>query len=971
MPKDPQLNKILLIGAGPIVIAQAGEFDYAGTQACKALKEEGCSVVLINPNPASIMTDLEMADATYLEPLVPEIMEKILAKEQPDAILTTMGGQTALNCSLQLEDLGILQKYNVRLIGASSDVVRCAEDRMAFRQLLDRIGLDHPQSIAISQIGDLYSLRESLLFPILIRTSFTLGGTGSGIAENWSQLVEICQRALQSCPKGSIQLEESLHGWKEFELEVMVDSESHFIVICAIENFDPMGIHTGDSITIAPAQTLTDQEYQKMRNAARLLIQALGMTSGGCNVQFAIHPTTGRMVVIEINPRVSRSSALASKATGFPIARVATKIALGYLLHEIKHPLIGRNFPVAFEPTLDYVITKIPQFNFNKFPATSPQLNTQMKSIGEAMGIGSTFQESLQKTIRSMENGRESRRHPFRIGNKIPDEILISKLKFPEEDRLFYLLQALRQGWHIEKIYELTSIDRWFLSRLQTLIEIENQFSQVPITTVTHEELLFLKQNGFSDAHLSEIFQIPESQISDIRSNHHIHPAFHYIDSCAAEFPVASSYLYSTYWGANEPSPLSQEKIVIIGSGPNRIGQGIEFDYCCVHASLALRELGVKSVIINCNPETVSTDHDCCDRLYFEPLTYEDIREILTFEKPDGLFLQFSGQTGILLSQKLVNESEIKILGTSPATIKLTENRLLFSNFLDTLRLPHPPHCLVTDFDQAEAWVSNDDFPLLIRSSFAIGGQNFMKIQHRSDLEQYFSKHSLSDQPLLLEKYICDAIEVDVDALSDGKEVFICGVIEQLDPAGIHSGDSAAVFPCRNLSASILEQIEETTKVLAQAMEIKGIFNVQYLIKEEQLFILEVNPRASRTVPFLSKALHLPLIKMAVQILMGTPLASVRQAYPLTAPQYCFIKTPIFSFDKLHGVDRTLGLEMKSTGEAIAIGRNFEEALQKSKAYTSTNTNGLLSKCGIYSLQEINKMKGKEIYLPLENQSRA
>lgn len=949
MPKDPSLNKILLLGAGPIVIAQACEFDYAGTQACKALKEEGCSVVLVNPNPASIMTDAELADATYLEPIRPEIIEKIIFKERPDAILTTMGGQTALNCSLQLEEMGILQKHHVRLIGASAAIIRQTEDRMAFRELLNAIGLDHPHSITISQINDLYARPECLQFPLFVRTSFTLGGAGSGTAHNWDELVEICRHAFHCSPHGKIQLEESLHGWKEFELEVMIDSANHFIVVCAIENFDPMGIHTGDSITVAPAQTLTDQDYQKMRNAARLLIQALRMTSGGCNIQFAVHPATGRMVVIEINPRVSRSSALASKATGFPIARVAAKIALGYLLYEIEHPLIGKNVPIAFEPTLDYVIIKIPRFNFNKFPHTSPKLNTQMRSIGEIMAIGSTFQESLQKALRSIEASQNGSKNKHRFRERISDDILMAKLAFPEEDRLFYLLQAFRQGWDIEQIHEITKIDRWFLSKIQTLIGIENQFSSVSIDALIPEELRFLKQNGFSDDCLSELFQVPTQHISCLRALHRIHPAFHYIDSCAGEFPVTSSSLYSTYWGSHDPLPLSHEKIMILGSGPNSIGQGIEFDYCCVHASAALKELNIKSILANCNPETVSTDHDCCDRLYFEPLTYEDIREILLFEKPQGLLLQFSGQTGILLSQKLANDPDIPILGTSSATIKLAEDRLLFSDLLSSLHLPCPPHCLVASLDRAKAWVSRHGYPCLIRPSFVIGGQGFMKIECQNELEQYFSQHHLSGQSALLEKYIPYAIEIDVDAISDGKEVFICGVIEQLDSSGIHSGDSAAVFPSRNLSVSILKQIEEITQVLARAIEIVGIFNVQYLIKDGELFILEVNPRASRTIPFLSKALNLPLIKMAIHAILGTSVASLRQMYSAATPKYYFIKQPIFSFDKFQEMDRTLGLEMKSTGEAIAIGKTFEEALQKSKTYT----NGLWAECNVYSLQEL------------------
>lgn len=954
MPKDPTLNKILLLGAGPIIIAQACEFDYAGTQACKALKEEGCSVVMVNPNPASIMTDSEMANATYLEPILPEIIEKIIDKEQPDAILTTMGGQTALNCALKLDERGILQKSNIRFIGASPQIIRQAEDRILFTELLERLGLDHPKSIAISQISELKMACEDVQFPILIRTSFTLGGTGSGMAQNWNELVEICQRTFQYSPGNKILLEEFLEGWKEFELEVMVDSAQNFIVVCAIENFDPMGIHTGDSITVAPAQTLTDQEYQKMRSAARLLMQVLGMTSGGCNVQFAIHPNNGRIVIIEINPRVSRSSALASKATGFPIARIASKLALGYLLQELDHPLISKSIPLTFEPVTDYVITKIPKFNFNKFPDASPKLGTQMKSVGEVMAIGSTFQESLQKAMRSLNSESQDIKNHDWFENEISEDIMTSKLKFPEHDRLFYLFQAFRQGWHLETLYELTKIDYWFLSRIQELVTIENTYSSISIKDkdLKCEDWLFLKQNGFSDYQLSKIFQVPQSQIEISRIHHHILPSFHYIDSCAGEFPITSSYLYSTYWGANEPKPLSQEKVLIIGSGPNKIGQGIEFDYCCVHASAALRELGIKSIMVNCNPETVSTDYDCCDRLYFEPLTCEDILEIIAYENPSGVLLQFSGQTGVSLSQHLSQDYRVCILGTSPAMIEIAENRFLFNQLLSKLQLPSPPHCVVNSLEQASAWISHYGFPCLVRSSFVIGGQGFRKIESQSDLLQYFSHHD-SGNKILLEKYIADAIEVDVDAISDGKEVMVCGIIEQLDPSGIHSGDSLAVYPSQHLSPSILAEIESSTKIIAQILEIKGIFNIQFLVEKEKLWILEVNPRASRTVPFLSKALNLPLIKIAIQAILGTPFASLRTNYPIMKPEYTFIKQPIFSFDKFPEIDRSLGLEMKSTGEAIAIGKSFQEALQKAQAYTQANK--ALASWDVYSMQEVHK----------------
>ncbi len=928
MPRDSTINKVLLISSGPIVISQGCEFDYSGTQACKALKEEGCQVVLINPNPATIMTDPELADATYIEPICASVLEKIIKKEKPDAILPTMGGQTALNAVLELSELGILQKYSVRIIGVNVETIKKAENREEFKKVLVTANLDSPHSVTINSLEDLKQINFSFGFPRVVRTSYTLGGSGSGLVNNDKELSDICKTAFEANPNTSILIEEALIGWKEFELEVMADAVGNYIVVCPIENLDPMGIHTGDSITVAPTQTLTDKEYQQMRNAAKSLMQKIGMTSGGCNVQFASNPHTGRIVIIEINPRVSRSSALASKATGFLIARIAAKISLGYTLNELSNDITQGVIPASFEPTIDYVVVKIPRFTFDKFPEANSTLTTQMKSIGEVMGIGSTFQEALQKGIRSLEIGEDGLSFGgLKNQRMLPDNLLREHLVIPNEKRLFYIAEAFYRGWTLEEVHKLTYIDPWFLDQIRQIVTLESGLEVQELKSIDEDKLLFLKRCGFSDKQIANRLKISEKDIYSLRNDYKIRPIYKRIDSCSAEFPSKTSYMYSTYEQICEANPTANKKIVILGSGPNRIGQGIEFDYCCVHAAYAVKQLGYEAIMINSNPETVSTDYDCSDRLYFEPLTLENVREILLLEAPDGIFSQFGGQTSLLLGQDLCKEG-FNIIGTSPTSIDKAEDRIEFKRVLDKLGIKQLPNTICNNIEEALLFSNQVGYPLILRVSYVIGGKGFAKINNAKELVRYFKMLPLDGNRIFLEKFIEDAMEIDVDAIYDGKELAICGILEQIEKAGIHSGDSISVFPSRNLSPNIISQIISYSHAIAAEIEVRGFLNLQFIVKDNNLYTLEANPRASRTIPFISKAVGTSFVKVAVRTVLGESLKDQKISL-FNKPSLCAIKVPIFSFSKLPGVNKSLGIEMKSTGEAMALGSSFEEAMHK------------------------------------------
>lgn len=956
MPKDLSIRKVLLIGSGPIVISQGCEFDYSGTQSCKALKEEGCEVILINPNPATIMTDPSLADSTYIEPLVPEIIEKIIIKERPDSILPTMGGQTALNCTLELETAGVLAKYNIKLIGVSIDTIKKTEDRKLFNDILKNLKLDHAASVIVKDLAEVRSKAFNFAYPKLIRTSYSLGGTGSGLAYNEEELIKLCEQAFRYSPS-EILIEESLMGWKEFELEVMADAEGNFIVVCPIENFDPMGIHTGDSITIAPAQTLTDKEYQIMRNTACLLMREIGMTSGGCNIQFAVQPHTGRLAVIEINPRVSRSSALASKATGFPIAKIATKIALGYNLNELSNNIVKSYMPASFEPSIDYTIVKIPKFNFDKFPGAVQQLTTQMKSIGEVMGIGRTFPEALQKALRSLENGANGFTSKIKEGGESSrTDTFIQKLTIPSEDRIFYIADAYRENYSTETIHQYTHIDPWFLSQIKDLIEIEKEIKNISVLSLSYDDFIFLKRKGFSDNRIAELTNTTEMKVYEYRKSLDIYPSYKLIDSCAAEFPSETAYFYSTYEKENEALANKNKKIVIIGSGPNRIGQGIEFDYCCVHAMMSVREAGYEGIMINCNPETVSTDYDCSDRLFFEPLTLENVRDILHNEKPDGIMLQFGGQTPLLLSQQLEAE-QFPILGTNSKGIELAENRAHFKNLLSALSFKQPNNDMVENKEQAISAANIMGYPLILRPSYILGGKNLKIVNNKHELSDYFSNELITTGKILIEKVITDAVEIDVDAICDGNDVFVCGITQQFERAGIHSGDSTCIIPALDLSEGLIDQVTHMTREIALKLEIIGFINIQFLLKENELYALEANPRASRTIPFLSKASGVAFVKIATRVILGIPLKVQGYDSMLKYP-FIAIKKPVFSFNKLPHSSQVLGPEMKSTGEVMAIGQTLEEAFLKLSLYEKKFicTEKELHKLGIYSLQSYSSM---------------
>ena len=941
MPKRTDIKKILLIGSGPIIIGQACEFDYSGTQACKSLKEEGYEVVLVNSNPATIMTDPEFADRTYIEPVTPEVVEKIIARDRPDALLPTMGGQTALNVALVLAERGVLEKYNVELIGANVETINKAEDRTLFKEAMHRIGQKVPPSGHAETIAEAWKIVEETGFPSIIRPSFTLGGTGGSICYSKEDFEPLVEFALKSSPVTQVLIEKSLIGWKEYELEVMRDVKDNVVIVCSIENMDPMGIHTGDSITVAPAQTLTDKEYQLMRNAAIDIIREIGVETGGSNIQFATDPKTGEMIVIEMNPRVSRSSALASKATGFPIAKFAAKLAIGYTLDEIKND-ITRVTPASFEPTLDYCVVKIPRFTFEKFFQTEPVLSTQMKSVGEVMAIGRTFKEALQKSIQSMETGHHGFEEDFRFSlNKVglsPDqqkEKLLAALTLPFSDRLWHVGAALRRGISIDQIYEITGIDPWFLDNINSLICFEKNLLQLDgITNLNDETLLTAKKMGFADIYLADLLKCEEKDVSQRRAKANIYPVYKRVDTCGAEFEAYTPYLYSTYEDECEANVTSKKKIIILGGGPNRIGQGIEFDYCCVHASFALKEDGYETIMINCNPETVSTDYDTSDRLYFEPLTFEDVVNIARVEKPDGVIVQLGGQTPLKLALALQNEG-VPIIGTSPVDIDRAENRKLFKGVLEKLGLRQPANDTATSYQEARDIANNIGFPVVVRPSYVLGGRA-MEIVYSQDRLEYYMQHAVRaspEHPVLIDDFLQDAIEIDVDAISDGEDVVIGGVMEHIEEAGIHSGDSACSLPTFSLSPAIVTEIKRQTCALARELNVVGLINIQFAVKDDTVYIIEVNPRASRTVPFVSKTIGVPLAKIAARVMGGKSLKEIGFTEEKTFTHIA-VKESVFPFNKFQDVDVLLGPEMKSTGEVMGIDTLFGRAFAKSQLAT-------------------------------------
>lgn len=944
MPKRQDLKSILILGAGPIVIGQACEFDYSGTQACRALKEEGYRIILVNSNPATVMTDADMADATYIEPMDWQVIANIIEQERPDAILPTMGGQTALNCALSLSKEGVLQQFGVEMIGVHEEAIEKAEDRERFRQLMHKIGLETPRSDVAHTLEEALQIQATIGFPTIIRPSFTLGGSGGGIAYNREEFIEICEQGLEQSPTKELLIEESILGWKEFELEVVRDAKDNCIIVCSIENFDPMGIHTGDSITVAPAQTLTDKEYQFMRNAAFAVLREIGVTTGGSNVQFGVHPKNGRLVVIEMNPRVSRSSALASKATGFPIARVAAKLAVGYTLDELGNELTGNKTPCSFEPSIDYVVTKIPRFSFEKFPQTDPKLTTQMKSVGEVMAIGRSFQESLQKAIRSLEVGLygfESLIQPSTSSSKFSEEQqndLKQALQNPSHERLWLIADAFRSSLSVDDIYQLTAIDPWFLAEIEELVQIEQTLINRSLDSIDKAEMQWLKRKGFADAYLAGCLNAEESLVRQRRISLGVLPVYKRVDSCAAEFASTTAYLYSTYENAplsvgsltiNEVNPTQNKKVIVLGSGPNRIGQGIEFDYCCVHAALALKEFGYETIMVNCNPETVSTDYDISDRLYFEPLTFEEVFAIASVEKPDGIIVQYGGQTPLKLAHALENAG-YAILGTSPDAIDRAEDRERFHALVQKLGLQQPPNALARNLEQALLSAQKLTFPILVRPSYVLGGRAMQLVYTLEELAHYI-QHAVkvsNDAPVLLDHFLNGAIELDVDAVSDGRHVLIAGIMEHIEEAGVHSGDSSCVLPPHSISAEIQASIRDQMRKIALELGVVGLINAQFAIQDNTIYVLEVNPRASRTIPFVSKATGLSLVRMAVGCMLGKENLLTEHNITVT-PDFYSVKEPVFPFHKFPGVDAILGPEMKSTGEVMGIGDSFPEAFAK------------------------------------------
>ena len=927
MPKRTDIKSVMIIGAGPIVIGQACEFDYSGVQACKALREEGYRIILVNSNPATIMTDSAMADATYIEPLTWQSVAEIIAKERPDALLPTMGGQTGLNCAADLVKNGILEKYNVELIGASFEAIDTAEDRMKFKAAMDKIGLESARSAVVHSIEEALLAQADIGYPAIIRPSFTLGGTGGGIAYNREEFVAICEHGLDLSPTRELLIEESVLGWKEIEMEVIRDSFDHCMIVCSIENLDPMGIHTGDSITVAPAQTLTDREAGKVRQASLAIMREINVNAGGANIQFAMSPKDGRLIVIELNPRVSRSSALASKATGFPIAKISAKLAVGYSLMELKNEITGNVTIAGFEPTVDYVVIKVPRFAFEKFPQANDRLTTQMKSVGEVMSIGRTFQECLQKSLRGLETGVYGFDEKTTDPEKIREEIIHAG---PE--RIWYVADAFRVGMSTAEINAITAIDPWFLGEIEDLVNIEQKVRNTTLDALDEADLRFLKQKGFSDIRLAQLLKVYQDDIRNKRHQMDIRPVYKRVDTCGGEFKATKAYFFSTYDLADESRPTdSNKKIIVLGGGPNRIGQGIEFDYCCVHAAFALREDGYETIMINCNPETVSTDYDTSDRLYFEPLTLEDVLEIVHIEKPSGVIVQYGGQTPLKLAKDL-ERLGVPIIGTTPDMIDCAEDRERFKELLSTLGLTQPANRTAMAPEEAMVMAEEIGYPLVVRPSYVLGGRAMEIVHQPSDLERYMREavKVSHESPVLLDRFLNDATEVDVDALSDGKDVLIGGIMEHIEQAGVHSGDSACSLPPYSLSKTIQDEVRRQTRALAKALNVVGLMNIQFAIQDNKVFVLEVNPRASRTVPFVSKAIGLPLAKVAARCMAGQTLASQGVAHEMIPSYYC-VKEAVFPFNKFAGVDTILGPEMKSTGEVMGVGKTFGEAFYKSQ----------------------------------------
>ena len=930
MPRRTDLNSILIIGAGPIIIGQACEFDYSGAQACKALREEGYRVILVNSNPATIMTDPTMADATYIEPINWQTLEKIIEKERPDAILPTMGGQTALNTALELAANGVLEKYSVELIGASVDAIDKAEDRDRFDKAMKNIGLECPRSRIAHSMEEALAAVEELGYPSIIRPSFTLGGSGGGVAYNREEFEEICARGLDLSPTNELLIDESLLGWKEYEMEVVRDRNDNCIIVCSIENFDPMGVHTGDSITVAPAQTLTDKEYQVMRDASIAVLREIGVETGGSNVQFGVNPDTGRVVVIEMNPRVSRSSALASKATGFPIAKVAAKLAVGYTLDELENEITGGATPASFEPTIDYVVTKIPRFTFEKFPQAKPVLTTQMKSVGEVMAIGRNFQESMQKALRGLEVGVAGFDPKFEPGQSIDE--LRGFLTEPGPDRVWYVADAFRQGMSLEDVFQLTKIDRWYLVQIQEIVEIENNLASQPLSQMTAQDMRALKRKGFADKRLADLLGVSQREVRRKRQGLGVRPVYKRVDTCAAEFDASTAYMYSSYDEECEANPTDKDKIMVLGGGPNRIGQGIEFDYCCVHAALAMRDDGYETIMVNCNPETVSTDYDTSDRLYFEPLTLEDVLEIVEVEKPKGVIIQFGGQTPLKLARALAEEG-VPIIGTSPEAIDRAEDRERFQQMVERLNLRQPPNAIARSTQEGVLLAEKIGFPLVVRPSYVLGGRAMEIVYSIPDLERYLRDAVVAsdDAPVLLDRFLDQAIEVDVDCVSDGQQVVIGAIMQHIEQAGVHSGDSACSLPPYSLSKDIQDEIRDQVKRMAVELGVVGLMNVQMAVQGTDIYVIEVNPRASRTVPFVSKAIGPSLAKIAARCMAGQSLESQGFIQEIVPPYYC-VKESVFPFAKFQGVDPILGPEMKSTGEVMGVGESFAEAFAKATA---------------------------------------
>ncbi len=929
MPKRTDIKSVLILGAGPIVIGQACEFDYSGAQACKALREEGFRVILVNSNPATIMTDPAMADATYIEPVEWKTVAKVIEKERPDAVLPTMGGQTALNCALDLAKHGVLDKFGVELIGATQDAIDKAEDRERFDKAMKAIGLDTPRASIAHSMEEALQVLDNFGFPCIIRPSFTMGGSGGGIAYNREEFVEICERGLDLSPTSELLIDESLIGWKEYEMEVVRDKNDNCIIVCSIENFDPMGVHTGDSITVAPAQTLTDKEYQILRDASLAVLREIGVETGGSNVQFGMCPETGRLVVIEMNPRVSRSSALASKATGFPIAKVAAKLAVGYTLDELQNDITGGNTPASFEPSIDYVVTKIPRFNFEKFAQADPVLTTQMKSVGEVMAIGRTFQESMQKALRGLEVGVDGFDPFIDLQGDDASSQLRNMMVTPGPDRIWVLADAFRFGMSVEDVFDATAIDPWYLVQIEDIVNEEKQLQTSTIGELNADRLRGLKRKGFSDARLANLLSVSENQLRKHRLELGVKPVYKRVDTCAAEFATSTAYMYSTYEDECEAQPSDKDKIMVLGGGPNRIGQGIEFDYCCVHAALAMRDDGYETIMVNCNPETVSTDYDTSDRLYFEPVTFEDVLAIVDLEKPKGVIVQFGGQTPLKLARDL-EAAGVPIIGTSPDAIDRAEDRERFQQMIERLGLLQPPNRTARSTEEAVRYAETIGYPLVVRPSYVLGGRAMEIVYKESELRRYMTEavQVSNDAPVLLDRFLDDAIEVDMDAVSDGKQVVIGGLMQHIEQAGVHSGDSACSLPPYSLSQFLQDEMREQSRKMAIELGVVGLMNVQFAVKGEDVYILEVNPRASRTVPFVSKCIGVSLAKVAARCMAGQSLQDQGFVEEIV-PKHYFVKEAVFPFAKFQGVDPILGPEMKSTGEVMGVGDRFGEAFGK------------------------------------------